>query len=160
MDRQLRAERRRMRLGPADSRANAFAGVLLCGMFTLTVLSGACGAQLNSAQPTPSAETKLAIATDSEFRNVGMTALIVGTMHGTVNGDGTACFRLDEDPRLPMFWPKGYSARTDPLRVVDREGKTVAVDGHRVKLSGGTADFSTSRIVVGCGEAKQVLAVG
>src|SRR5438270_3434072 len=135
--------------------------VLFAASSVLVLLMGldACGAQSNG-QSTPSAETTLAIATDTEVRTSGMTALIVGMMRGTVNSDGTACFRLVEHPALPMFWPKGYSARINPLRVVDGQGKTVAVDGQRVSLAGGTADLDTSRAILGCGEAKQVLAVG
>jgi hypothetical protein len=89
-----------------------------------------------------------------------MAALIVGTIRGTVNSDRTACFRIAEDPhQLPMIWPAGYSASTDPLRVVDGLGKTVAIDGQHVRLPGGTSDFATSRTVLGCGEARQVAAV-
>jgi hypothetical protein len=127
--------------------------LLVSAVLMLALGLDACGAQ--------STPPELAIATDSQVRTVYMTALIVGTMRGTVNGDGTACFRLVEGPhQLPMFWPKGYSARSNPLRVVDGHGKTVAVDGELVKLGGGTADLSKSQVILGCGEAKQVLVVG
>src|ERR1700682_488104 len=125
--------------------------LLVSAVLMLALGLDACGAQ--------SAPPELAIATDSQVRTVQMTALIIGTMRGTVNGDGTACFRLDEVHQLPMFWPKGYSARSNPLRVVDGHGKTVAVDGELVKLSGGTADLSKSQVILGCGESKQVLVV-
>jgi hypothetical protein len=59
-----------------------------------------------------------------------------------------------------MVWPSGYSASTDPLRVVDPLGKTVAVDGQHVSLAGGTADLSTRQAILGCGDASQVLLVG
>jgi hypothetical protein len=90
-----------------------------------------------------------------------MAGLIVGTIHGTVNPDRTACFRIAEDPHLlPMVWPRGYSASADPLRVIDGHGKTVAVDGQHVSLGGGTADLDTSQVILGCGQAKQVLVAG
>jgi hypothetical protein len=58
-----------------------------------------------------------------------------------------------------MFWPKGYSARTNPLRVVDGQGGTVAVDGHRVELGGGTVGFDNPRTILGCGEVQQVIVI-
>ena len=73
-----------------DMQETGFARLLVSSMFVVLVGLDACGAPSNGAQSTPSAETKLAIATDTEFRTAGMTALIVGTMRGTVNDDGTA----------------------------------------------------------------------
>jgi hypothetical protein len=89
-----------------------------------------------------------------------MAGRFTGTIRGTVNGDRTACFRLDQYPDLPTLWPKGYAARLNPLRVVNDHGKTVAVDGQVVELGGGIVDLRKTEIIRGCGEAKQVLAVG
>jgi hypothetical protein len=58
-----------------------------------------------------------------------------------------------------MFWPKGYSALTNPLRVVDGQGATVAVDGQRIELGGGTVAFDNPRAILGCGEAQKVLVI-
>ena len=88
-----------------------------------------------------------------------MAGLIVGTVRGTANGDGTACFRIAEDPALPMVWPHAYYALANPLRVIDARGKVVAVDGQKVRLGGGTADLNQSEVILGCGKANQVLAV-
>jgi hypothetical protein len=120
----------------------------------------ACGPQSPRAAQSTDQGSPLAIATDSEVRAAGMTALFDGTIHGSVNSDRTACFRMSELPDLPTFWPHGYSARTNPLRVVDDRGKTVAVDGQQVKLAGGIADLHKTQAIVGCGEADKVLAVG
>jgi hypothetical protein len=131
-------------------------------MFLLSLGLDACGAKstAQNAQSTPSTAGTLAIATSSPDINSGLTAEISGTMRGTVNSDRTACFRMAEEPNLPMVWPAGYSASTDPLRVVDRLGKTVAVDGQHVSLAGGTADLGTSQAILGCGNATQVLLAG
>jgi len=122
-------------------------------MFMIVLGLESCGAQ-------PMPQDALTIATDSQVRSAGMTALIVGTMHGTVNSDRSACFRMAEDPhQLPMFWPYGYYALENPLRVVNGHGNTVAVDGQHVRLGGGTADLGKSQIILGCGEATQVIAI-
>lgn len=136
---------------------------LLVGVVLLLSLGlDACGAKstAQNGQPTPPMAGTLAIATYDPNGSISMASLIVGTIRGTVNSDRTACFRIAEDPhQVPMIWPAGYSAGIDPLRVVDGLGKTVAVDGQHVRLPGGTADFATSRTVLGCGEAKQAAAV-
>jgi hypothetical protein len=86
--------------------------------------------------------------------------LIIGTIRGTDNGDGTACFRIAEQTaQLPMYWPHGYYALANPLRVMNAQGRTVAVDGHQVELSGGTADLGSTQVILGCGRANQVLLV-
>jgi hypothetical protein len=126
----------------------------------LALAMDACGPR-SSAQPTPTIAGTLAIATNPPDVHSGLTALIEGTIRGTVNADQTACFRMADDPhQLPMVWPAGYSANTNPLRVVDRLGKTVAVDGQHVKLGGGIADLDAKRVILGCGEATQVLLAG
>lgn len=134
--------------------------LLIVLVLVLTFALDSCGAGTSApnAQSTPSVGS-LAIAT-YDPGTASMTALIVGTIRGTVNSDRTACFRMAEDPpNVPMIWPAGYSASTGPLRVLDRFGKTIAVDGQHVRLPGGTADFATSRPIRGCGEAKQVTVV-
>lgn len=137
--------------------------LLIVVTLVLALALHACGLRSSgqNAQSTPTATGTLAIATSGPNINSGMAALIVGTIRGTANSDQTACFRLAEDPhQLPMVWPAGYSASTDPLRVVDRLGKTVAVDGQHVKLAGGTADLTTKHAILGCGDASQILVVG
>ena len=126
--------------------------VLVVAMSVIVLGLDSCG-----AQPTP--QDALTIATDSQVRSVGMTALIIGTMHGTVNSDRTACFRLIEEPDMALFWPYGYSARENPLRVVDSHGNTVAVDGQHIKLGGGFIPWARSKVVLGCGEAANVFAI-
>jgi hypothetical protein len=132
---------------------------LVCGLLMVVLGLDACGGRLNGAESTPSTGTRLAIATDPQASTAEMAGLVTGTIQGTVNGDGTACFRIAEDPQLPMVWPKGYFAEANPLRVMGGNGNTVAVDGHQVKLGGGTADLNKSEVILGCGEATQVLAV-
>ncbi len=136
--------------------------LLVVAILLLSLGLDACGSKSTAQNPqsTPPLTGTLAIATYEPTGGPGMTALIVGTLRGTVNSDQTACFRIAEDPhQTPMVWPAGYSGSTDPLRVIDGLGKTVAVDGHHVRLGGGTSDFATGRPVRGCGEAKQVLIV-
>jgi len=89
--------------------------------------------------------------------------LFVGTLIGSTNSDHTACFRLHTDDRasgadttgIPIIWPPGYSARTNPLRVVDDKQQTVGVSGSNVRLGGGW-NYSRSRIL-GCGEAEKTI---
>lgn len=52
---------------------------------------------------------------------------------GVLRSDGR-CFRIGG---LPIVWPHGYTARTDPLRVIDENGQVVARVGDRVRLGGG-----------------------
>jgi hypothetical protein len=136
--------------------------LLVVVILVLALALDACGAKTpaQNAQSTPSMAGTLAIATYDPAGSISIASLIGGIIRGTVNSDRTACFRIAEDPhQVPMIWPAGYSASIDPLRVVDALGKTIAVDGQHVMLPGGVTDFATSRAVVGCGEAKQALAV-
>ncbi len=76
--------------------------------------------------PTPSARV-----------NTGVT----GRLGGQVNADGTACFWLfsDGEDRNALEWPAGYSARDNPLRIIDRNGNLVGTVGEVVSLGGGLA---------------------
>jgi hypothetical protein len=45
---------------------------------------------------------------------------------------------------VPVMWPSGYSAKLDPLELVDAEGKTVVKGGDELVLVGGYAPVSAS----------------
>lgn len=124
-----------------------------------------CGVQPRGAESTPQPGKELLIATDPEVQSAGMTALIVGTLRGQVNPDDSACFRLVDTPNpafseVPLYWPHGYSARDNPLRVIDRYGKTVAINGQRATLGGGMVTFNKEQFVLGCGQVKTILVAG
>src|SRR5215469_3402764 len=87
---------------------------------------------------------------------VGMTALAQGTLFGTINRDGTACFWLGTGAdREALIWPDGVSARADPLRVIRTENgqeRTFATVGDHVAVGGGLASPIKGAIsVLGCG---------
>jgi hypothetical protein len=76
--------------------------------------------------PTPSARV-----------NTGVT----GRLGGQINADGTACFWLfsDGEDRNALQWPTGFSARGNPLRIVDQNGNLIGTVGEVVSLGGGLA---------------------
>jgi hypothetical protein len=84
-------------------------------------------------------------------------ASLIGTLGGRTNGDGTACFWIDNGgARTLLVWPSGYSGGGSPLGIVDATGRTVARVGQLVELQGGTG--YTGRIF-GCSGTQDVFHV-
>ena len=73
------------------------------------------------------------------------------TLRGSREGDADPCLHLElEDGKtVSVLWPHGYSARSDPLRLIDPEGATVATVGDEIRLSGGAVDDRPDRCDVG-----------
>ncbi len=89
-----------------------------------------------------------------------MFGLASGELNGRANPDGTACFWLGEDPGgVALFWPHGYSARGNPLSVVDDFGRIAAVTGQHVNVGGGRLPDSVHSIL-GCASFDRFWAVG
>ena len=128
------------------------------GLFAIVLGLEGCGSAPTGAKSTPQGDV-LAIATETGTPQGYLGGQLTGTVRGTINADRTACFRLDESPGIPLFWPKGYYARTNPLRVLDAQGNTVAVNGQHVEWAGGTFGFDNRQIVLGCGEVDRVIVV-
>lgn len=67
-----------------------------------------------------------------------MGALIIGTLS---HDPTTGCIWLlpEQDPDTPVVvsWPAGIEARTDPVRLVDKDNTVVANEGDRLELGGG-----------------------
>jgi hypothetical protein len=82
-----------------------------------------------------------------------------GVLGGQTKGDGTACFWIgDGENRTFLVWPQGYSAKGNPLTIVDQNGQGLATVGQRVALGGRRDARATS--VQGCSGAAQVWVVG
>lgn len=87
---------------------------------------------------------------------------VTGSLSGMVNGDGTACFYVDTTSvggaaRYVLVWPKGYSARDDPLRVVDTAGRTVLSVGQPFDFGGFGQNPRAPSAVLGCGKPRYVI---
>lgn len=91
------------------------------------------------------------IATETQPDGAGMLALINGSvLFGRVNGDGTACLWVGDDPnRTAILWPYGFYANDSPLAVFDSSGHQVAVTGRRIRMGGGLEPDSVHSIL-GC----------
>jgi len=82
-----------------------------------------------------------------------------GVLGGRANADGTACFWLGTDPdRLALIWPPRYSARSNPLTIVDENGSAVATVGESVNFDGSVAapEDIQAKPVLGCAKLSSV----
>lgn len=68
-----------------------------------------------------------------------MDALGTGTLGGKTHA-GMGCFWLasSSGSRTALVWPYGFTAQTDPLRLLGGDGQLVAAPGDRVELGGGS----------------------
>jgi hypothetical protein len=76
-----------------------------------------------------------------------------GVLGGRANPDGTACFWLGSDPdRLALVWPPRYSARGNPLTIIDENGIAFATVGQSVSLDGSVAapEDIQAKPILGC----------
>jgi hypothetical protein len=97
----------------------------------ITALIGGCA-------PNGPVGPEYKIATAPEPSGLMLFAQAVGVLGGQTNTDGTACFWLgDAGSGTALFWPYGYSARTNPLAVYDASGNRVAAVGQTVTMGGG-----------------------
>lgn len=74
-------------------------------------------------------------------------AALPGVLRGDVGIDG-GCVWIDteaSEPRVAILWPRGYSARFDPVRVYGPDGQLLARGGDRVTLGGGGDSRPMSR---------------
>ena len=119
---------------------------------TLMLSSAAC------ASSNASGSKVYTVATSNS--SVHTLARIQGVLAGQSNADGTACFWLPEagGERMALIWPHGYSARGNPLSVVDDNGHNLATVGRMVAL-GGNKDLAPQR-VIGCSASQTVWYVG
>jgi hypothetical protein len=87
----------------------------------------------------------LAVATTAPD-SPGMDALGTGTLGGKTDR-GVGCFWLASSggSRTALVWPFGFTAQTDPLRLLGGDGQVVAQSGDRVELGGGSFPDSVPR---------------
>jgi hypothetical protein len=78
-----------------------------------------------------------------------------GVLGGRANADGTACFWLGGDA---LVWPPRYSARGNPLTIVDENGVAVAQVGQWINLDGSVAapEDMQAKPVLGCPKMSSV----
>ena len=86
---------------------------------------------------------------------VGMLAALGGRLEGQANHDGTACFWVaSEQDRTYLIWPAGYSARANPLRIIDDRGRVLiraSDNSQAAPLGGGLGPYDPAgRSIVGC----------
>lgn len=95
-------------------------------------LTSACGGTAAAGSP-------ITIATGSGGGAGSKLALLEGVLGGSASA-GNACLWIAVGSlKRPVVWPHGWSARLDPLRLVDDHGHVVAAVGDRLSLGGGTA---------------------
>lgn len=118
---------------------------VLSSLLVALVLASACG---NVART--DSERTYKIATSSS--QVNLTAQVSGLLQAQANDDGTACVWFEDGPsRMALVWPLGYSARGNPLSVLDGTGHIVATAGQSIQLGGGLRpDSSGGDPVTGC----------
>lgn len=98
---------------------------------------------LIAASAAPS--NRIPVDTYANPQGIAFLSVLQTTVSGEVE-DGQACFWIGTDPedRGLLVWPEGYYALDSPLRVLDPEGRTVAVDGELAWLGGGFFPFESS----------------
>jgi hypothetical protein len=85
------------------------------------------------------------------------------TLAGKANSDGTACLWVEDAlGRTVLVWPSGYTARGEPLTVLDADGNQVAVVGRPTGFGGGFSiqPESGPKAVLGCGNVTRAWSVG
>lgn len=119
------------------------------------LIAGACSGETSRED----GETYV-IATASTRSDAMHLARSEGVLQGRVNGDGTACFWLgnSSDGRA-LYWPYGFSARSEPLAVYDDARNRVAAVGQRIIMAGGLMGDSVHSIK-GCSGFTQFWGVG
>jgi hypothetical protein len=92
------------------------------------------------ASTAPSADASLApgvVPVATSAPGGGGDALAAGTLGGRTHPGG-ACFWLGEGSRrVALVWPFGFTALTDPLRLVGGDRQVLARRGDHVQLGGG-----------------------
>ena len=130
-------------------------GPILLALVAAVLASQACGSAAAHHLLVPGPVIRVATHPNS---GVSEAALVKGTLVGTINGDGTACFYVENGAnRYALIWPEGVSARADPLRVirtVNGEELTFATVGEHVAIGGG-ATVPPPISVLGCGRPPQ-----
>jgi hypothetical protein len=68
--------------------------------------------------------------------------------HGTLQSNGR-CFWVGAPTgsHVPVIWPHGYTARTQPLRVLDDKGHVIGRVGDTVDLAGGEIPLTRAMLV-------------
>lgn len=106
------------------------------------MLLTACGTVKAGDHPrpdsTPAAAHTFAVATGLDTANANAAALS-GMLRGHANGDGTACFWVENRgvPRIAILWPHGSYAADRPLRVLDQQGNVLGIVNHDISIGGG-----------------------
>ena len=78
--------------------------------------------------------------------NAAMAALSGGTLTGGTLPGGQYCVWLaDRGEVIPVIWPYGYSARLDPLEILDRHGTVLAREGDLLIVGGGQISADPDR---------------
>ena len=81
----------------------------------------------------------LTIAAASGGGSGSRTALLAGTLGGERTSETTACFWVEtEVGRVYVRWPHGWTAKVDPLKVVDAWGLNGVRIGDPIELGGGS----------------------
>lgn len=105
--------------------------VLIASAFGCALMS-ACG---GSAAP----GAHITIATTSGGGSGTRLALLEGVLSGSASA-GDACLWIGVGSvKRPVVWPHGWTARLNPLRLVDAHGHVVAAVGDHLSLTGGSA---------------------
>lgn len=88
---------------------------------------------------------------------LGLLARNTGILQGQANSDGTACFWLGTGSnRAVIIWPHGFTARDNPLRLVNGEGREEVRVGEWITLGGGYLPEDQSSAVRGCSGSYRV----
>jgi hypothetical protein len=97
----------------------------------------------------PPQHTTYTIATHPN--GISQLARLDSTLQGQANSDHTACFWVEDGiSRMGLIWPNAFSARSDPLSVVDDRRTLVAEVGSHVTFGGGLMPADYRGPVMGC----------
>ena len=103
-------------------------------------------------------EGSYTLATAAPESNV--LSIFDGKADAQLNLDGTACVSIVwRTIHTVILWPRGYTARGNPLAVYDADGKQVLVAGQELSVSGGQVFSSRARKVAGCSGFSQSVAL-
>ncbi|HSK97454.1 MAG TPA: hypothetical protein VK891_12620 [Euzebyales bacterium] len=64
---------------------------------------------------------------------------LTGVLGGDAQLEGGCVWLETDEGRVEPLWPTGYTATTDPGRLLDPPGEQVAEEGDRITITGGPA---------------------
>jgi hypothetical protein len=119
----------------------------------LAACGGGAGGDAGSAAERPD------LPTSDAREGVGMEAQLIGTLEGDADSGCvwiTPSEPMAEGDRIPVVWPRGFTAAWDPLRIYRDGGELVAEESDSIVTGGGFTATERERVPEECRSGGEV----